>query len=29
MKCFFMVVGFDETPTGGEELMTVREWVMP
>ena len=24
-----MVVGFDETITGGEVLMTIREWVMP
>jgi hypothetical protein len=29
MKCFFMVVGFDETLAGGEESMTVHEWVMP
>lgn len=29
MKGPFMVVGSDETLTGGEMLMTVCEWVVP
>jgi hypothetical protein len=29
IKFSFMVVGFDETLTGGEMLMTLCEWVVP